>query len=344
MSARSGSIFSDFTGISTDVTPGLTYNITVGITVSSTYVEQCIVFIDWNQNCIFTDVGESFDLGETTGTGTLSSDILIPEGAQSGATRMRVSMRWNVDPDGCDVTNYGEAEDYTINVLGGSSHVTLNLKAYMEGPYNGTNLNADINSYLPLSQPFDIPIWNYSGTESVAAIPNANVVEWVLVDVRDAFSVALATPATSVAKQAAFILQDGSIVGLDGSSNLEFDIAISQNMYVAIWQRNHLGIISNNALPSAGGVYTYDFTTSINQVYGSTAGHKQLSPGVWGMYGGDGDHNGTINGNDKASAWESAAGTKGYLFGDYNLDGEAKNQDKDDVWLPNQNRVSQVPN
>jgi len=335
--------YSDFTAISTDVMPGSSYGITVEISQTSTYTEQCIVFIDWDQDCDFTDIGESYDLGDIAGSGPLSYTVDVPAGALSGSTRMRVSMRYATDPTGCDVETYGEAEDYTVNVIGGG-HVTLDLKAFLEGPFNGTNMNASIIPFLPLSQPFNMPIWNYSGTESVASVPNANVVAWVLIDIRDAASSSTATSATSVAKQAAFILRDGSIVDLDGSSNLEFDISISQNMYVAIWQRNHLGIISNNAIPSSGGVYTYDYTTGINQSRGGTAGHKQLSSGVWGMYGGDGNHNGQIDTNDESGAWESAAGEKGYLFGDYNLDGEANNQDKDDIWEPNSGRVSQIPN
>ena len=336
--------YSDFTAISTDVTPGSTYNISVGITVASTYNEHCIVFIDWNQNCDFTDIGESFDLGEVNGSGILSSDILIPAGAQSGVTRMRVSMRWDVDPDGCDVTTYGEAEDYSINVLGGSSHVTLDLKAYLEGPYNGINMNSDIVQLLPLSQPFNTSPWNYSGTESVVSIPNSNVVEWVLIDVRDAATAATASSVTSVAKQAAFILNDGTIVDLDGSSNLQFDVSISQNLFVVVWQRNHLGIISNDPITPSAGLYTYDFTTGINQVFGGIDGHKEISIGIWGMIGGDGNHDGTVNINDKSPLWENQAGVQGYNYSDHNLDGEIDNQDKDDILVPNLDKSSQVPN
>ncbi len=224
------------------------------------------------------------------------------------------------------------------------SSVRLNLKAYLEGSYNGTNMDANIVSYLPLSQPFNMPFWNYNGTESVGAIPNSNIVDWVLIDIRDAASAAAATSSTSVAKQAAFILNDGSIVDLDGSSNLELDVSVSQNMYVVVWQRNHLGIMANSAIPSSGGEYTYDFTTGINQVFGGIDGHKEISIGIWGMIGGDGNHDGAVNVNDKSPLWETEAGQKGYISSDHNLDGEANNKDKDDIWEPNENKSSQVPN
>lgn len=144
--------------------------------------------------------------------------------------------------------------------------------------------------------------------------------------------------------QAAFILNDGSIVDLDGSSNLVFPVSISQNLYVAVWQRNHIGIISNNALTPSGGIYSYDFTSGGNQVYGDVDGHKQLAPGIWGMFSGDGDRNGSIGTGDEAPTWETQAGTKGYIDSDYNLDSESNNIDKDDYWVPNIGEGTQVPN
>lgn len=334
--------YEDYTNFSTDLTIGESYSITV--TNGNVYsVDDLGVWIDWNQNGVFTDAGENV-VCEVSNSGQGTYSFSVPANATDGVTRMRIRIKWSGDDCGsyCGTTTYGEVEDYSVNVVGG--HVTLDLKAYLQGPFNGTNMDASIIPLLPLSQPFNVAPWGYTGTESVGSIPNANVVDWVLIDVRDAASASSASGATSVAKQAAFILRDGSIVDLDGSSNLQFDVSISQNMYVVVWHRNHLGIISNNALTLSAGEYSYDFTSGMNQVRGGTAGHKQLSTGVWGMYGGNGDHNGQINTNDKANAWDLEAGEKGYLFGDYNLDGDANNQDKDDIWVPNQNRVSQVPN
>jgi len=194
-----------------------------------------------------------------------------------------------------------------------------------------------------LSQPFNLPPWNYAGIESVGVIPGVNVTDWILVELRDAIYPGTATSGTSIARQAAFILNDGSIVGLDGVSNLEFSVSISQNLYVVVWHRNHLGIMSNNALTPAGGTYTYDFSSAVNQVYGAMNGHKQLTTGTWGMMSGDGNHNGLIDNGDKASSWENQAGTKGYICSDYNLDGESNNIDKDEFWFPNITEESQVP-
>jgi|GEM_PF-326412 len=108
--------YSNFTNLSTDVIRDSTYSVSVGITVNGTYTERCVVFIDWNQNCTF-GTGESYSLGSINGSGTLTSNITVPATALTGPTRMRVSMRYNTVPTGCDVTTYGEAEDYTLMIL-----------------------------------------------------------------------------------------------------------------------------------------------------------------------------------------------------------------------------------
>jgi len=262
--------------------------------------------------------------------------------ATPGATRMRVIIRYSSDPTSCEVGfSYGQVEDYTINVL--SDDITLSLTAMLEGPFNSAGMDANLGALIPLSQPFNTPPWNYTGSESVGAMPNGNVVDWILVDMRDATSAAAATSATSIARQAAFILNNGSVVDLDGSSNLMFPVTVSQNLYVVVWQRNHLGIMSNNAITPSVGVYSYDFTSGINQVFGGIDGHKQISIGIWGMIGGDGNHDGQVSVNDMSPLWESEAGSQGYIYSDHNLDGESNNIDKDDFWLPNVGKGSQIP-
>jgi hypothetical protein len=255
---------------------------------------------------------------------------------------MRAFLKYNSNPSSAceNGFSYGEVEDYTVNVSGS---VRLSLTAMLEGAFDGTDMRTDLNSILPLSQPFNIPPYNYPGTESVGTIPGSNVVEWVLVELRDASSAALATPATTIARQAAFILNDGSIVGLDGFSDLEFPVSFSQDLFVVLWQRNHIAIMSNNPLSPSGGLYTFDFTSGMDQVYGGASGHKELSPGVWGMFCGDGDRNGTVDAGDKSSTWETQAGTAGYLPSDYNLDAQSNNIDKDSYWVPNFGAGSQVP-
>ena len=222
--------------------------------------------------------------------------------------------------------------------------IVIDLKAFLEGPFNGTDMNPSTSSgFLPLTQPYNVSPWNYNGSENVVAIPNANVVDWVLIELRDAASANTANPATTIAQQAGFVLNDGSVVSTDGISNMQFNATVSQNLYVVVYHRNHLGIISANALTQSGGIYSYDFTTDAYQALGNDMPQKEIATGVFGMYAGDINSNGSIGAADK-NLWSSDAGKTGYLNSDTNLDSEINNQDKNEKLIPNNGKSSNVPN
>lgn len=114
-------------------------------------------------------------------------------------------------------------------------------------------------------------------------------------------------------------------------------------MYVVVWHRNHLGILSAYHLPYNGnGLYSYDFTTDSSQVYGGIMNHIELEPGVWGMASGDVNCNGEIDSLDK-EIWEAEVGNFGYFSADLNLDREVDNQDKLNYWLKNDSLNCHVP-
>ena len=241
---------------------------------------------------------------------------------------------FNATPDDC-IKRFRLYFDMTSKIVA--------LNAFLEGPFNGTDMDTLLvgQGLVPLSQPFNVAPWNYAGTESVSSV-NGDVVDWVLVEIRDAKNAGLATPSTMVAQQAAFLMRDGSIRFLDACAILDFDISISQGMFVVLRQRNHMDIMSSMALTVTDGVYQYDFTTGANKVYGGDLGYGELSPGVWGMLSGDGDANGEVDNKDKDDVWELDQGTTDYLPGDFNMDGTVDSSDLD-FWDPNSGKGSGVP-
>ncbi|MDB4304242.1 hypothetical protein N9934_05590, partial [Desulfosarcina sp.] len=234
--------------------------------------------------------------------------------------------------------------NYTETGYGVDHIIEADLTVFLEGPFNGTEMGTSLNpSMLPLFQPYQAAPWNYNGTESVVSIPNPDIVDWILVESRDAIDAASATESTTIERQAAFLKTDGSIVGLDGTSNLSFNHSIIHSLFVVIKHRNHIDIISANPITEIAGIYTYDFTTSINKAFGGAAGYKFIAPGIYGMAGGDIDANGTINHSD-ITMWEIYGGAMGYLQPDLNFDGQVNNPDKDNIWILNNNIISsQVP-
>lgn len=240
--------------------------------------------------------------------------------------------------------NKGKAVWWLMAALAGwENGFNLDLKVFLEGPFNGVDMNTDLTdlSVLPTQQPYNIPPWNYSGTESVSTIPIPDITDWILVELRDATSAALATSETAIARQAGFLLNDGSVAGLDGVSDLRFDISVSNQLYVVIYHRNHLAVMSANSLNELSGTYIYDFTIGANQVYNGEIGYKNLG-GVWGMVAGDGNGDGLVDEADK-TFWSTEAGTFGYYLPDYSFDAQVDNHDKDKAWLLNTGKECQVP-
>jgi len=162
-----------------------------------------------------------------------------------------------------------------------------------------------------------------------------------LVELRDAADAASATSGTVIAQQAAFLNDDGTIVGTDGTVLPNFDVSVSDQLFVVIWHRNHLGIMSANSLSEAGGIYTYDFTTSAAQAYGTNS-QKDIGSGVFGMISADSNGDGDVNAAD-LSQWQTQAGVAGYYSSDFDFNGQTDNADKNEGWILNEDKSSQVP-
>ena len=235
------------------------------------------------------------------------------------------------------ILHHGEGQNLIIPLL------EFQLKVYLEGLFSGLDMNNDLLGILPLSQPYTSLPYNYHGGEEVIEIPNANIVDWILVELRDASCAILATSDRIIRRKAAFLNMDGSIVDMDGISPLAFNYSVTDSLFVVVWHRNHLGVMSATPLIENLGYYSYDFTDDPDKVYGGILGAKELSNNVWVMVAGDANSDRIVDQADKSEYWYLEAGLSGYYFSDLNMDTQTDNKDKDDIWLPNVGRSSQVP-
>jgi uncharacterized protein (TIGR02145 family) len=225
-----------------------------------------------------------------------------------------------------------------------NAQITVNLKVLLEGPFNGATMNTDLNvqNLIPLTQPYNVAPWNYEGTEQVSSIPNPDIVDWILVELRETTGDAsTATPDKMIDRQAAFIKADGSIVETNGSGMITYSGSVTGNLYVIIWHRNHLAIMSSDALTNIGGIYSWDFTNQLSKAY--LDGQKEIVSNVFGMIAGDCDGNGRIFTRDKISDWYSEGGEFNYSKSDLNLDSQVDNIDKDDFWYLNFGLTTKIP-
>jgi len=140
--------YEDFTTISTNVKRDDTHQISVTFNTGG-FQDQCFVYIDWNQDFVFDNDTEKYDLGQHfPDITTATLDITVPSNARLGSTRMRVFIEYfgtNFEPGAgaCDsdhVSEWGETEDYTIIVEEATASlddVTFNKFNLFPNPNNG---------------------------------------------------------------------------------------------------------------------------------------------------------------------------------------------------------------
>ncbi len=194
----------------------------------------------------------------------------------------------------------------------------------------------------PAGQPYQTSTWNYNGTEGRAwtdANYSTDIVDWILVSFRSS-----ASKSTEVAMTAALLNKDGSVdfprrCALPQLSNLD-------SVYIVVEHRNHIGVMSPQAVPISNSVLAYDFTLADSYKDMTGFGQKQLADGTWTMYAGDGNQSDfpsyDITGNDKAIWVDENGNFDEYHIPDYNLDGDVNGADKS-LWDANNGVSSRVP-
>ncbi|PZO32373.1 MAG: secretion protein [Flavobacteriaceae bacterium] len=141
-----GTGYTNFTSISTNATRGATYTITITPSWTSTvYSEGYAVWIDYNGDGDFTDSGEQVWTKAASTTTPVSGSFTIPAGATLGATRMRVSMKYDGIPTACEAFSYGQVEDYTVNIVAtarGENNIQNEIKLYPNPASSVINLTS----------------------------------------------------------------------------------------------------------------------------------------------------------------------------------------------------------
>jgi hypothetical protein len=260
------------------------------------------------------------------GTMTIAEGTIVAGGgAQTSPSRWGDYSMMSVDPVD-DMTFWATNEYYqqdgsydwntriaAISLGGATTTVLADIKVFLEGPFNGTDMDINLktNNLIPLTSPYS------EDARTVTSIP-ANIVDWVLVELRETSNGA------AVTSKSAFLRNDGKIVADDGTSKITLNKAPG-DYYIVVKHRNHLAVMSTNkvTLPNST---VYDFTSSANQSYG-TNGIKDLG-GKFGLYGGDSDESGIITNADKDPI-NTNLNANGYYNGDTNFSGIVTNADKD---------------
>ena len=128
-----GTGYENYTAISTNVTKGTAYTITITPSWTSTKRKEAYsVWIDYNGDGDFADTGEQVWSRTASTTTPVSGIFTIPATAATGTTRMRVSMKYNAIPTACETFASGQVEDYSVNIGSATARIANTSKTITE--------------------------------------------------------------------------------------------------------------------------------------------------------------------------------------------------------------------
>ncbi len=215
--------------------------------------------------------------------------------------------------------------------------LNLRVRAFLEGPYDaGTGLMDDdlrAQGLVPLDEPYAALGYAHVGgggevtTNAVLSVTGANaIVDWVVLELRDAV-----VPSLVKATRSALLQRDGDIVGADGVSPVQFSLAVN-DYHIAVRHRNHLGMMTANAVRVSVATKNYDLSNGGIALYGTGAG-KDIN-GTNALWMGnalrDAELKYTGSGNDRDPILVRVGSTTpnssvpGYYLEDATMDGQVK--------------------
>ncbi|MEK7415730.1 MAG: hypothetical protein AAB263_20685, partial [Planctomycetota bacterium] len=193
------------------------------------------------------------------------------------------------DPDGDNITNMEETDgdgifdgdplDPCDPILGPTCvGINLAIKVYLQGAMVNTGGSGFMRDnlrdldYLPSQEPYSgiyypgrpypfVHVGEGGGeeidTSAVFEVSDSNaIVDWVFVELRSSTSLD-----SVAATHAALLQRDGDVVDMDGVSNLHFGAATNAGeYYVAVRHRNHLGVMTGEAIELSPLLQYIDFT------------------------------------------------------------------------------------
>lgn len=154
--------------------------------------------------------------------------------------------------------------------------VMLSARVFLEGPYNpGTGLMNDgmrTLGLVPTTEPYTGLGYTHVGgggettTPAVLALSGDDaVVDWVLLELRDAVD-----PSIIVASRSVLVQRDGDVVDTDGTSAVSLPIG-QGNYHVAVRHRSHLGAMTASTQFLFAGGTIVDLTLPSTATFGTEA-------------------------------------------------------------------------
>lgn len=171
----------------------------------------------------------------------------------------------------CDDGNPSTINDVyqeDCNCQGTNIPAQLSMQVYLQGAMLGSpdsnTMRTDLmaQNLIPLTEPYtDLTAFTHVNngggeTTDTSILTNYEIVDWLLLELRDAND-----SSKVIATKSVLLQKDGTVIDAGGKSLLEFTGVPMGMYYVAVRHRNHLGIMTKNAVLLDGNLLM-DFTDS----------------------------------------------------------------------------------
>ncbi|OQW99670.1 MAG: hypothetical protein BWK73_50030 [Thiothrix lacustris] len=192
--------------------------------------------------------------------------------------------------------------------------VVLHVRGFLQGAYSTADglMRDDLRKQglIPAVQPYTNTSTSlgYAGTETVApsVLAQANndaPVDWVVVEVRDK-----ATPKTVVARTAAVLQRDGDVADPQtNEAKLLIPNVVEGQYYVTLRHRNHLGVMTKDAVLLSPTLSAIDFTLPTQTTSGTNA--RLLNKEVALLWAGEANNSDSIIANGPGNDTNVVLGT-----------------------------------
>lgn len=211
-------------------------------------------------------------------------------------------------------------------------YLTVMLEGFFQESSNSMSTDLVSAELLPLFQPFKTAPYYYEGREKIVSIPQ-NVVDWVLLEARHPDQLD-----SVLARKAALLLENGTIVQTNGTLGIQFDEISATDIHVVVRHKGHLSIMSSHLINLANATASYNFSDAEGKALGGA--QTKLVGNRYCQYAGDFDQNGIINNQDYNIWKRNSALLDRYLFWDVDGNGVINILDAN-FWTINRSKIGE---
>ncbi|WP_439127439.1 GEVED domain-containing protein [Polaribacter sp.] len=266
-------VYRYFSSLSTNVVAGETFSGTITYSRQRNNTTALVVWIDFNNDGDFEDAGEEIlnilNAGNNNTVFNIPlTNILVPETATLGKTRLRVGLKQNASPtSSCnfDFQN-GEIEDYTIFIREPDNTVFESALITQLYHYNLADrwieiTNVNETETIPANT-VALALYKDSSGDQTNVVPTASFL--IESEVLPGESILIKKPTSTLASVFGTVIENTAITDFDGGDDI---LIVTKKTDFNAW-KNRFDVVKN--ISNNTSLVRNDLITSFNSTYDST--------------------------------------------------------------------------